>query len=241
MPVVLVHGVPDTWRVWNRLAVALQRDDILALELPGFGCPVPEGFELTKEGYVEWLLDELDAIDGPIDLVGHDWGSILVLRAVSLEPTAVRSWAAGSGPIDPDYVWHDTAAIWQTPVRGEEFMDMFSTEMAAMGLAAAGVDEETATQTAAHIDDTMKRAILALYRSAVEVGREWSPQLSRAPSPGLILWGALDAYAGPEAGRRTAHATGADFHCFQDCGHWWQLERTAETARTLEALWSRAA
>jgi hypothetical protein len=53
-------------------------------------------------------------------------------------------------------------------------------------LTAAGVSPEDAAAAATHLDDTMKRAILALYRSAISVGEEWGPISleSRRPVPG---------------------------------------------------------
>lgn len=95
MPVVFVHGVPDTQRVWDAVASRLARKDVVRLSLPGFGCPRPDGFRATTEAYVEWLLGQLAALTGPIDIVGHDWGALLTVRAVSVEPSLVRSWAAG--------------------------------------------------------------------------------------------------------------------------------------------------
>lgn len=72
MPVVFVHGVPDTERVWKAVIERLARRDVIAVSLPGFGCALPAGFQPTKEGYVEWLGRELSAISGPLDVVGHD-------------------------------------------------------------------------------------------------------------------------------------------------------------------------
>jgi pimeloyl-ACP methyl ester carboxylesterase len=37
MPAVLVHGVPDTHRVWRALIGRLRRDDVVTVSLPGFG------------------------------------------------------------------------------------------------------------------------------------------------------------------------------------------------------------
>ena len=70
MPAVFVHGVPETPAVWDGLRSHLHRDDVIALQLPGFGCPRPDGFGATKEEYVAWLVDELERIkpQGPIDL-----------------------------------------------------------------------------------------------------------------------------------------------------------------------------
>ena len=76
MPAVLVHGVPETSALWDGLVPLLGRDDVVTLQLPGFGTPRPDGFGATKEEYVDWLVGELESRqgDGPIDLVGHDWG-----------------------------------------------------------------------------------------------------------------------------------------------------------------------
>ena len=115
MPAVLVHGVPDTYRLWDKLRSHLAQRDVLAPALPGFGCPAPSGFTATKEAYVDWLATEIERIGEPVDLVGHDWGSLLVQRVVSLRPDLIRTWACGNGPVDREYVWHDLAQQWQTP------------------------------------------------------------------------------------------------------------------------------
>ena len=63
MPIVLVHGVPETPAVWGPLIDALGRDDVITPRLPGFGRPLPEGFTPDKETFAAWLHAELDAID----------------------------------------------------------------------------------------------------------------------------------------------------------------------------------
>jgi pimeloyl-ACP methyl ester carboxylesterase len=240
MPVVLVHGVPDTHRVWRALIERLQRNDVIALSLPGFGSATPPGFDCTKEAYSGWLLEELRRIPGPIDLVGHDWGGLLTVRAVSLEPLLVRTWAAGAAPLDPEYEWHKAAKIWQTSGVGEQMMEKLTPEALASGLVAAGVPPADAAVTAQHADATMKRSILALYRSAVTVGLEWVDDLRRVQAPGLLLWGQKDPYAAPVFGSRLAGRTRARFVEFSGCSHWWQLERAADVARELEAFWEAA-
>ena len=74
--------------------------------------------------YAAWLVAQLERLDDPVDLVGHDWGGGFVVRVVSTRPELVRSWvtdAAGVG--DPGFEWHDFAKIWQTPQAGEDFWD----------------------------------------------------------------------------------------------------------------------
>jgi len=238
MPAVFVHGVPDAQRVWDAVISRLHRKDVVTLSLPGFGCPVPTGFSATKEAYADWLLGQLAAIQGPIDLAGHDWGGLLVVRAVSVRPDAVRSWAAGAAPLDRRYVWHQAAKAWQTPGMGEKMMAGMTADGLAAALVAAGVPAADAAQTAVHVDPTMKDCILKLYRSAIRVGDEWEDDLKRVSAPGLVLWGEKDPYAAVEFGARLAQKTRARFVSFPGCSHWWQLERPAEVAAELERHWS---
>ena len=240
MSVALVHGVPDTQRVWDAVVSRLRRKDVVRLSLPGFGCLTPDGFKATKEAYVDWLLAELDALTGPIDLVGHDWGALLVVRAVSLRPTAVRTWAAGGAPLDREYVWHQAAQAWQTPGVGEKVMERLTPEAMRAALVAAGVPAPDADSTASRVDATMKRCILSLYRSAVKVGDEWEDDLRRVTAPGLVVWGENDPYAVVEFGARLAAKTRARFVALPGCSHWWQLERPAEVAAELERHWASA-
>jgi pimeloyl-ACP methyl ester carboxylesterase len=237
MPAVFIHGVPDTQRVWDGVVARLNRKDVVTLSLPGFDCPLPTGFRATKEEYVDWLLGQLAALEGPIDLVGHDWGALLVVRAVSVRPDAVRSWAAGGAPLDREYVWHQAAKAWQTPGMGEKVMAGMTAEGLAAALVAAGVPAADAAETAAHVDPTMKDCILNLYRSAVHAGEEWEDDLKRISAPGLVLWGEKDPYAAVEFGAKLAQKTRARFVSFAACSHWWQLERPGEVAAELEGFW----
>lgn len=238
MPAVFVHGVPDTPLVWRPLLAELAREDVVCLSLPGFGVPRPPGFSPDKNSYAAWLIAELRKIEGPIDLVGHDWGSLLVTRAVSLAPDLVRSWSGGGAPLDPDYVWHETAQVWQTPGQGEDFMRAFTPELGAAGLAAQGVPPDMAREAAQRVDEEMKACILALYRSAVRVADDWYAGLKNVTAPGLILWGENDPFAARELGQRLARNVGGEFELIAGAGHWYQLEQPAAVARRLERFWA---
>jgi pimeloyl-ACP methyl ester carboxylesterase len=238
MPVVLVHGVPDTHRLWNRMRSHLTRRDVHAVALPGFDAPVPAGFVPTKEAYVDWLVREIERIGAPVDLVGHDWGSLLVQRAVSIRPELVRTWACGDGPIDVEYVWHDLAQQWQTPGVGEAIMEAMSEQALAEGLPAAGVPPDEAREVARHVDATTKTCILGLYRSAVNVGVEWQADVEKITRPALILWSKDDPYVEPRFAERLAARVRGTLVFFEGCGHWWPYERPAEAAAALERFWA---
>jgi pimeloyl-ACP methyl ester carboxylesterase len=237
MPVVFVHGVPDTHRVWHSVIARLPRKDVVTLSLPGFDSPVPDGFTATKEAYVGWLFEQLQALAQPLDLVGHDWGGLLVLRAVSQQPEMVRSWATGGAPLDADYVWHEAARTWQTPVAGEAMMEALTPEALRMALTMGGLSGEDAAQTAKYVDATMKDCILKLYRSAVHVGAEWQADLPRITAPGLVIWGEQDPYVAAPFGAKLAERTRARFVAYPNCSHWWQLERADQVAAELQRLW----
>ena len=238
MPAVFVHGVPDTPAVWDAVVSRLQRKDVVRLALPGFACPLPRGFGATKEEYVDWILVQLATLNDPIDLVGHDWGGLLVTRVVSVKPAAVRSWVAGAAPLDREYVWHQAARAWQTPGMGEKVMAGLTAETLQAALVAAGVPAADAARAGGKVDATMKQCILNLYRSAVNAGAEWEDDLRRVSAPGLVLWGEKDPYAAVDFGARLAEKTRARFVPFAGGSHWWQLERPAEVVAELERHWS---
>jgi len=237
MPAVLVHGVPDTPHLWSGVRARLARTDVVTPALPGFSAPLPPGFDATREAYVDWLIAQIEAIDEPVDLVGHDWGSLLVQRVVSLRPDLIRTWAAGSGTVDRDYVWHDLAQMWQTPEVGEQVMDAMIGD-ALVDALADQLGREYATEVANNVDATMKDCILRLYRSAAGGFGEWHDAVDAISRPGLVLWGADDPYVTAEFGERLARRTRAELVMFPDSGHWWPVTKPAETAAALEQLWS---
>lgn len=244
MTAVLVHGVPDTARSWDRLRAELDRTDVVALSLPGFGGPRPDGFGATKEDYAAWLEAELAGIGRPVDLVAHDWGALLAQRVASLRPELIRTLAIGSGPLDRAYTWHAMAQAWQTPEVGEQVMEglvgMTPADLAA-GLAAGGAPEDLARIEAEHVDATMAECILALYRSAVAVGDEWQDAVEAMPArPAVVFHGADDPYVGTEVAERIAARLRAELVVYERCSHWWAWERAADTAAVLTRLWASA-
>ena len=237
MPAVLVHGVPDTPRLWDGVRSHLSRSDIVTPQLPGFDAPMPDGWGATKDEYADWLIAQIEAVGAPVDLVGHDWGSLLVQRVVSVRPDLIRTWAAGAATADRKYVWHDMAQMWQTPDVGEQIMAAMNEETFVAALAPM-VGHDVAVEMASHVTDDMKSCILSLYRSAVNVGEQWADQIDTITVPGLVLWGADDPYVIPEFGERLAERTRARLVMFDDSGHWWPVTKPVEVAQQLTTLWS---
>ncbi len=191
--VVFVHGNPETDAVWSPLIAELGRGDVVCLSPPGFGAPFPPGFGCTVREYRDWLIGQLERFDGPVDLVGHDWGGGHVVNVAMARPDLLHSWATDAiGVFDPAYAWHNLAQGWQTPGTGEESVGRLlggTTEQRAAYLVGRGIAEPVASRLADGQDEAMGRAILALYRSAAQpvmadLGRELPAAARR---PGLCL------------------------------------------------------
>jgi pimeloyl-ACP methyl ester carboxylesterase len=240
VPAFFVHGVPDTAALWNGVRENIDRDDVIAPNLPGFGAPVPDGFGATKEEYVDWVIGEIEKVGEPVDIVGHDWGSLIVQRVVSLRPDAIRTWAAGGATVDREYVWHDIAQMWQTPGVGEQVMEAMTGDALVDTLAEQLGGRDNALVVASHIDDTMKDCILKLYRSAADGFDAWHDDVDRVlpTRPGIVFWGADDPYVTQTFGERLAERTRATLVMFPDSGHWWPATRPTEVAARLDELWS---
>jgi len=103
--VVLVHGYPDTHRVWDGVVGHLAGDHhVVVYDVRGAGAsdaPAHRaGYDLTH--LVADLVAVVDATapEGPVHLVGHDWGSVQSWEAVCSGALGDRlaSFTSMSGP-----------------------------------------------------------------------------------------------------------------------------------------------
>jgi pimeloyl-ACP methyl ester carboxylesterase len=237
--VVLVHGNPETAAIWDPLRAELGRDDVIALSPPGFGAPVPEGFAATSDDYLAWLVRELERIDAPIDLIGHDWGGGHVQRVAATRPDLIRSWCSDIvGVADPEYVWHDMAQLWQSP-DGEaavQAMAALPVDDRVAAFVGVGMTPDAARSCAEAAGDDMGRCILALYRSAAQPAMAgWGRELEAAERrPALAIVATEDPYTGGEVmHRRAAARFGAEVVLLEGLGHWWMLQDPARGAAVL--------
>jgi pimeloyl-ACP methyl ester carboxylesterase len=240
MTAVFVHGVPETPAIWEPLIAELGLDAAVSLQLPGYGCPLPDGFDPTMQEYAAWLAGELAALDGPVDLVTHDWGAFLADRVLADRPTKVRSWVTDGSDVTDEFQWHDMALLWQTPGEGEAFMDTFvgaDDDERALLLVGTGVPEHAAADMATHIDRTMAEAILVLYRSATKMGVDWGPGIDDIDVPTLVVEATADPFRRPGLATALAERVGGQVASLPDRGHWWMLEDPVPAAAAISAFW----
>ncbi|MER5264185.1 SDR family oxidoreductase [Actinosynnema sp. NPDC002837] len=103
VPVVLVHGFPDTSEVWEGVAERLgERFRVVRYDVRGTGgsgAPVGGGSQGYRlERLVADLVAVVGAVGGPVHLVGHDWGSLQGWAAVAARPDLFLSFTSISGP-----------------------------------------------------------------------------------------------------------------------------------------------
>jgi pimeloyl-ACP methyl ester carboxylesterase len=242
---VFVHGNPETAAIWGPLLAELEHPDTVTLSPPGFGAAVPDGFGATADEYAVWLASELEQQGAPVDLVGHDWGGGHVMRIAMERPDLIRSWAMDiAGCFAPDYVWHDLAQVWQTPVAGEESVaGMASLPVAdrASLFESLGMTPDIARAVAEASDDAMGSCILSLYRSAAQpaMARLGAELGAAAGRPGLVIIPTEDEYTGGEARARWSAAQAeAQVDVLQGLGHWWMIQDPASGAAALRRFWS---
>ena len=110
--VLLVHGYPDTHRVWDPVAERLaRRFHVVSYDTRGAGASTgPRG----THGYrtpvlADDLFAVLDAVSpaAPVHVVGHDWGSVQAWEAVTdpVRAGRIASFTSISGPC-LDHVGH---------------------------------------------------------------------------------------------------------------------------------------
>jgi pimeloyl-ACP methyl ester carboxylesterase len=243
MPVLFVHGVPATSRLWRPIMELIDRDDeVEAVDLPGFATDAPPGWVAHKDNYVHFVIERIEALHargGPVHLVGHDWGCLLSLRAASLRPELLRSIAAGNGPIDEHWPLHGLWKEWMIPGRGEGLVDrLVETGGMAETLEKMGFPADDARHNA-FVYPGNGRRILDLYRSAIDIGHAWAPDLAKIVIPSMLLWGEEDLVVPIETGRRMAARIGAEMVPLR-ANHFWPYEAPEQAVQALRRLWARA-
>lgn len=104
-PLLLLHGYPDTHRVWDDIAASLADDHyVIRYDVRGFGAsdrPADlSGYRLDR--LADDLFAVLDSVSPgrPVAVAAHDWGSIQAWEAVTDDRAAERisSYTTISGP-----------------------------------------------------------------------------------------------------------------------------------------------
>lgn len=105
----LLHGWPETWHAWAKVAPALARDHtVVAVDLRGLGRSAPAATDPGNYTSLA-LATDIHAVAehlgfDRIDLAGHDWGGQIALAYAARYRTQVRHLAILEAPPTSDYL-----------------------------------------------------------------------------------------------------------------------------------------
>lgn len=247
-PVVLLHGIPTSSRLWDGVGADLATDhDVIAVDMVGFGDsakPLDRDVSIAAQaGYVAGLLDALGL--GRVTLVGHDIGGGAAqvfavehgdrLAALGLvdavcfdswpvpEMKALRTSAPLTSRLPADWV---TKAL-EVGMR-REVSNPDAHESLGASLRAWGGDAD---------------ALAAFFRNADALDSRHTeavaPRLGTIAVPVQVVWGANDRFQDPSWGERLRDAIPSSGLTTLDAGHFVPWERPHELAAEIRALVSR--
>lgn len=233
LPVVLLHGIPDTVALWAPTMAGLSAHHrAIAFDLPGFGESLDgaASFDWSLANRAEFVADLLDAcgIDDPVRIVAHDAGGTFAIPFVGAHPDRCAGGLFCITSLHPDFEWHELANTYRRPGDGERAMEQFTLERFTQSVRAfsgPGLTTEHIDATFARISDITKHTILRFYRSTNP--SEFAPFQSAfesgiAGKPLRVIWGANNPGAGGAPARGSFPTD--DFLEYPDVGHWPMIE-----------------
>ncbi|WP_409299887.1 alpha/beta fold hydrolase [Peribacillus sp. SCS-155] len=235
VPVLFLHGVPETSLIWKEIlpAIAANGFRTIAPDLPGFGNS--DCFdEISTWDRYEQFISEFTEMLGleQLHLVVHDWGGLIGLSWTCENLDRVLSLIISDTTISDEYKWHKLAQIWRTPGAGEQLMkqiadwDAFRT-----GMQPAVPFADTATLWdffQVFRTPESSSVVLQLYRSATMAKvTQYKGKLSSFKQPVSIIWGESDSYIPVEFAFKLKKESlpQADIHLIKNAGHFIHLEQ----------------
>jgi pimeloyl-ACP methyl ester carboxylesterase len=237
-PVLLLHGFPDSSRLWRHQVAALSAAGMRAIapDLRGFGeSEKPEAVEeYAVARSVADMVAVLDAL--AIDrahVVGHDFGAVVAWVLAGLFPDRVDRLVAMS-------VGHPAALRWRTMEDREKAWYQLLFQFPGVAEALLRRDDWKLFRDLFREDGDIERYIADLARpGALTAGLNWyranlAPHLElqhRTPPPAVAaatlgLWSSGDNYLTEHRMIRSReHVTGAwRYERIEGASHWMQLD-----------------
>lgn len=240
-PVVLLHGVPESWFMWHRQIDALAGSHhALAIDLKGYGQSDKKTGDFRQEGVAEQLLALLDELKlDRFNLVTHDRGTVIADYLAANHPKRVLRYLRGEQHL---YRFHPDLApqerLFTDPARATILSDPHRIVVGAY----------TTLCTYAVTDSDIARSIqefsypqigwaVPRYFNSSSFRKEWIDRRTRLMAawnfPVLVLQGYHDPrqprefYAGIEQHMPNARVR------FIDAGHFFVFENPTETTQAI--------
>jgi len=231
VPVLLLHGVTDSWRSFERVLPHLPSSlHVFALSQRGHG---DAERPLTGYSFHDFAADAAAFIDtlqlGPVVLVGHSMGSGVAQRFALNYPDRLRglvlegSFATlHANPAVREF-WDSAVSRLVDPI-DPHFVREFQQSTLAQPVPPAFF--ETIVQESLKVPARVWKAAFSTF-----LQEDWSGELGKITAPTLIVWGDQDAFC-PRSDQDmlVAAIPGSRLLVYSDAGHdphWEEPERFA--------------
>jgi pimeloyl-ACP methyl ester carboxylesterase len=242
-PVVLLHGLNDSYLTWKRVAPALALDRrVLMPDLPGYGLSdrPDASYELGWHAHVmaQWL----EAVGlKTIDIIGHSFGGgVAQVMLLECSPRIRRLVLVASGGLGRQVTPALRLASLPRVVElfGQRFM-AFGTRVV-LHTNRAGFSKQDVTELSAlNGKPGSARAFARTVRDVIDWRGQRRTFFQRAHElaelpPIAVFWGNRDAIIPATHGRAfAASVDGVVFRQFEGCGHYLHNEQPAAFVQTV--------
>ena len=240
-PLMLIHGFTGSWRIWELVLPALEREhEVFAPTLPGHaGGPAIEHIDHdTLPDAVEHAMDELGWETA--HLVGNSLGGYLALQlAARGRARSVVALAPAGGWADDSYrgMLHDYARMHELAMAAAPHADAIAAtpQGRRQAIEYIAVNDVSAQVVADVIRATAGcHAALPMIKFALET--PWRLDAERITCPVRIVWGTADRllpWPSAAARYRSRWLPHADWVELDGVGHCPQVDAPLETAQLI--------
>jgi 2-hydroxymuconate-semialdehyde hydrolase len=235
-PVVLIHGSGpgvSAWANWRLVLPELsQHFAAYAPDIIGFGKTAkPADCAFTHEDRVNHLINFIETLPTkPVRLIGNSMGGALALAVAVRRPDLVGRMVL-MGSIGVSFpITEGLAEVWgYTPSleKMRRLIDLFAYNKALVTNELAKLRYEASIQPG--YQEAYARAFPAPLQQHVEAMSIPEERIRQIQIPALVIHGREDRIIPMEVGVRIYQLLPrADMHLFGQCGHWTQIEKTAD-------------
>lgn len=247
LPVVLVHGIPTSPRLWRRVMPRVGGARLLAWEMVGYGESIPEGRDrdISVRAQAGYLLEWLDAmqIERAV-LAGHDLGGGVVQIAALQAPERcaglllTNAIGYDSWPIPSVKMLRASGALVRhmpdAAVKTGVFRMLMARGHDDGDVADESLDQHFAPYARHGAGEALIRQIDALdVRDTLAIA-DRLPTLANVPA--RVVWGVADRFQKPEYGERFARDLGVAFERIEGGKHFTPEDHPDRIAQALESL-----
>ncbi|MEM6407700.1 MAG: alpha/beta fold hydrolase [Pseudomonadota bacterium] len=190
-PLVLVHGFMGGSQQWQGLVSGLgTTQDVIALDLPGFGNNAHlEPFNRI-ETYAEWVIEELRQRGvSRYHLLGHSMGGMIAQEVAFRDAIAVEKLALyGTGPLG------NIPGRFETMAESRRRAEADGPEATAHRISATWLLKQKECPRYPSVAELASVARLPALLAGLEAMEHWDgrPALKSISAPTLIIWGEHD-------------------------------------------------